>query len=167
MAVNREAIFAALFARLAGLADPALAGGLLFRYATRIYEGWDETAPSQKPALQLRKGPETPTPRRGLPSLWTLSAGVIVYATADDAREVPASTQLNQLLTAIEGALERKPTDGPIAGAIFPNNPDLVFGTTLGGLCYSCQIVPSVEVFEAGIDQDLLAIVPLEILTTA
>lgn len=165
MAVAREAIFEALFNRVALLADPNLAGALLFRYSTRIYEAWDELAPSQKPAVQLRRGPESRTNPPGLPPLVNLGAALVIFAQQDESRDVPASIQLNELLTAVEGALERKTTDVPLPGAIFPNNPSFSFGTTLGGLCYGCQIAGVIETFEAP-DDGLMGIIPVEILTT-
>jgi hypothetical protein len=168
MAINREAIFAKLFARLETIVDPTLAGGKLLRFATRVYQGWDEVAPSQCPAALLLKGDET-RPRRiqGLPPIVSLMASIVLYAKNDEERQVPASTQLNELITAIEALLERQPGELPSTGAVFPNNPDGSYGTTLGGLCFSCQIAGTVQTFEGVLDQDSAVIIPIEILTTA
>lgn len=166
MPVQRETIFAALFARIETIVDPDLRDGKLLRYATRVFEGWDETAPSQCPAAQLRKGPETRTQRLGAPPIVSLGASIAIYCKNDELRQTPASVQLNELIDAIEAMLERQPLDGPAPAAIFPNNPSYFYGTTLGGLCFSCQIAGTIEVWEGVIDQDSVAIIPLEILTT-
>lgn len=171
MAIQREVIFAALFSRLESrLVDPDLADGKLFRYATRVFEGWDEMAPSQCPALQLRRGAESrPSAlgRPGTPPIVSMGATIVIYAKQDEERQTPASVQLNALIDAVEACLERQPTDGPVDGAVFPQNPSYNYGTTLGGLCFSCQIVGTIETFEPiTADGDAVVLIPVEILTT-
>ncbi len=161
MAAQREAIFAAIFARLEAL--PGI------NYATRVFESWDDVAPEQSPAVMLRKGPETPANRMpGGPLAWNLSAMVVLYAKNDGSRDTAPSIQLNNLLDAIETAFQRTPIEGPAPGAMFASNPQGgTFGTTLGGLCASCHISGTVEAYDGIVGGAAMAIVPLNILTTA
>ena len=159
MALDREAIFVALFARIQALTA--------WGFSSRTFQTWDDTPPSASPACFLAKDTEDPTTIVGLPQSWRIRARVVVYALNESAASgIAPSTQLNQLLTALEGALERKPIEGPAIGAPFPQNPGGA-GTTLGGLCYSCQIVGTVETFEGLVGGNAVMVVPIEILATA
>lgn len=158
MAVDREALFVALFDRLSSLDG--------FVYASRIFRSWDDTPAAEMPTLYLTKSDETSRYSvQGLPTLWRFEAHATLYI-GNDALE-PASTRINAIITAVEAALERKPMDGPLPGYGFPANPNGgTFGTTLGGLCYACQISGTVQVFEGIISNDAVVMIPIEMLTT-
>lgn len=163
MPANREPCFAALFARIEALTEgdaPTL------KFASRALRSWDDTPPSECPAAYLTKGPESVDDRRGLPPIWSLEADLIIYAKNDEGRNTVPSIQINALLDAIEEMLQRTPTEGPADGAIFPNNPDMMWGTTLGGLCYTCTINGTVEVYEGVVGGGAVAIVPILIVTS-
>lgn len=100
--INREAIYAALFARLAGI--PGLVT------ASRTLRHWNDTAPEQQPALFVAQGSQSPSTQPGLPTRWTLAADVYVYARASGGSA--SSTVLNALLDAIEAALPWNPITG-------------------------------------------------------
>jgi len=161
MAAQREAIFAALFARL----QARVTGVKVF---SRKLTSFDDVAAADQPAVFLVKGNEDPTPKQGFLPLWKLHADIVVFCRNDASPDAPPSVQLNDLLTDIEAALERQPSEGPIADAPFPNTPGgSSFGTSLGGLCSHCWIAGTVEVGEGAIGDQAIAIIPIEILTTA
>lgn len=160
MAAQREPIFQALFALLQGIGD--------FKLASRVFLSWDDVAASQLPALFLVKGNESQTITQGLPPMWRLRAWAIFYCSNDEGRLTPPSAQINELLTSLELALQRKPTEPPPAIApTFLANPAGSWGTSLGGLCYGCQIAGEVLIYEGNIAGTAEANVPIEILTTA
>lgn len=167
MAANREECFAALFALLEQLGTPA--GGSVFKFTSRVFQSWDDTPPPQCPAMFMVKGAEEQLPAGlGLPPLWRLRARVVVYARLDEGRLEPPSVQLNEIMTAVEGALERKPIEGPpTIPPKFVSNPAGYFGTTLGGLCFGCQLAGQIQTFEGVIGGDSMMIAEIEILTSA
>jgi hypothetical protein len=160
MAAPREAIFAALFERLqTGVAD--------IQTFSRLLLGFDEAAAADQPALYLVKGSEESITTKGMPLGWRLRADIVVFCRNDADPTAAPSIQLNAILTDIETALERKP--GEVAtSSLFPNTPGSSnFGTTLGGLCSHCWIAGGIEVGEGTIGSQAIAIVPVEILTSA
>jgi hypothetical protein len=161
MAAQREPIFSALFALLTGVAG--------FAFTSRVFQDWDSVEPAECPAMFLAKGPEEAIVSKvGLPPMWKLRANGVMYCRNDEGRLVAPSIQINELLTLWEAALERKPTEPPITGVPqFPNTPQGYWGTSLGGLCYSCQITGQIQIFEGYISGTAMAVVPIEILTTA
>ena len=164
MAAQRELIFAALFDRLSAIS--------FFRYSSRVFQSWDDTPPSVQPAFFLLKGAEEGNIKlQGAPSGWKLKATVCVYISNDETTHnepsVAPSTTLNNAITLIEAALQMQSGELPNLAGTFPSRPPGSFTTTLGGLCYSCQIVGTVEVFDGAIAGTAVALIPIEILTTA
>jgi hypothetical protein len=160
MPINREACFAALFQRL-----QAVPG---FKFTSRVFQSWDDTMPPQCPAMFMVKDFErTVAAAQGMPPLFVLTARVVMYARNDEGRLVPPSTQLNDLLDGIDAAIKRTPEEGPVAGANFLNNPPGTWGTSLGGLCYTCQRQGEVMIFEGIIGSDAQAVVKIDILISA
>jgi hypothetical protein len=95
--IERETIYAALYARLSGAAD--------FVTAARRLRHWSELTPAEQPALFMRQKTEIATvPTLGAPTVWTLGVELYVYAHASDPYAAPA-TVLNPLLDAVEAAL--------------------------------------------------------------
>lgn len=160
MALDREVIFAALFARLAAVDG--------FVYSSRIWKGFDDLESNvEQPALILIKGNETQvSPARGMPLAWKLSAVALIAARVTEADPTVApSTTINELLTLVEAALERQPDEVPNAAAIFFQNPDMMQGTTLGGLCTSCRIEGDIVTDEGALGLQGYAAVPISIHT--
>lgn len=159
MAANREACFVALTTRLEAIED--------FELVSRTVRSWDDVGPGECPAGFLVKASESVDARGGMaPPIWTLEADFVIYCKNREGRATVPSTQLNALLTAVESALQRQPTEPPNPDAIFANNPDMMWGTTLGGLCYTCAISGTIEVFEGVIGGGAVAIVPIQIITS-
>lgn len=162
MSLDREPIFDALFTRLAAI--PGL------RTASRKWRPLDNLTAAEFPALFLATGSQTPTNRRGLPTVWTIEATVYVYTANDD----PAGpgVELNRIIREVEAALERSPEelaalerDPRVTDAMFleiQNNPQ---GTTLGGLCSHAWIAGTIETDEGILMDKAAAAIPLEILT--
>lgn len=156
-AVQREAIFAALFERIAAI--PGLAS------SSRIWTGVDATASVAQPAAWLFKGDERVTRRGGMPPLWELEAVVVLAARVMEADpSVAPSTTINSLLDAFETVIARQPLEGPAPTAVYAQNPDLQWGTTLGGLCASVSIDGSITVAEGAVGMQSLCVIPLLIL---
>lgn len=166
MPANREPCFAALFALLEELGVEADPTNGVFKLISRTIKTWDDVQSAQAPACFLAKGNETTEQRRGMPQLWRLEADIVIYCKVDEGRDTIPSIQLNEIISLVEGKLERKPTEVAAAGALFADNPDMTFGTTLGGLCYTCAINGTVEVFEGLTGGGSVAIIPVEIITT-
>jgi hypothetical protein len=122
--LDREAIFAALFARL----QDKLAGPVV--YFTRRFEGWATT--QLQPALILESDKQIPSSSPGQPTIWTLTAKVGIYAEAMAADASP-ETALHALTQAVEAALLRDVSE---ARSIDGDDVE----TSLGGLVTSCQI---------------------------
>lgn len=164
MSAPREDLFVALFAILETLVGETDASPL--RFASRALLSWDDCPPGQCPAAFLVAAGEDRITRRGFPAMINVKAHIIVYAKNDQGRDQVPATQLNALISAIEDALQRQPSEGPAPAALFPQNPDMTFGTTLGGLCYTCQIGSAVDIFEGFQGPDAVAAIPVEMLTT-
>ncbi|HZT51919.1 MAG TPA: hypothetical protein VFA22_08300 [Stellaceae bacterium] len=141
--MNREPIYAALFARLAG------AGG--FRTMSRRLRHWSAVEAAEQPALFQVQKRETAQQADGSPTVWRAELDLYVYCQAPDDETAPASV-LNPLLDAIEAALE-------------PAGADLALGAqTLGGLVRHCRIAGAIETDEGALGGQAVAIVPIEIL---
>jgi hypothetical protein len=167
MSAPREACFEALFAIIEGLVaatgdEPSTARPL--RVASRALRSWDDVGPGECPAAFLVAAGEQRQNRPGFPSLITLTATLVIYVKNVDGRENVPSTAVNAIISAIEDALQRQPTDGPVPAALFPVVQG--WGTTLGGLCYTCSIDQSLEIFEGFIGVDTAAQIPIVMLTS-
>lgn len=147
MALDREAIFAALFARL----QANVPGIALF---TRSPAEFTQAPDSKHPALLLLCHDEDAQRERGAPPVWTLTPSIHVYAKRS---RVAPDIQLNTIETAIEAALERQPTDANLEK----------WQTTLGGLVQRCWVTGSARAAhhlndeaELRIDLEILAVGP-------
>lgn len=150
MAVDREAIAVALFDRLKAATR--------LTNAERRFRSWDDVPRESQPWLGVVQRSQSPEQRRGLPPKWRLEFTAYLYCRTEDRAATP-STQLNLLLQAIEAGLELQP--GEDAGF----DPQNVFGTTLGGLCSHAWISGTIETDEGALDNQAVAIIPIEVLT--
>lgn len=144
--MNREAIYSALFAKVQSIQ------GLVT--ISRKLAHWSDVPPSQQPALFCVQGNQSAIPgdpARGLPTKWTLSVDVYVYARTDGG-QVPG-TVMNPILDAIETALK-------------PDNP-MTRTQTLGGLVEHCWIEGDVQTDEGALGDQAVSIVPVRILVTS
>jgi hypothetical protein len=162
MAVNRELIFSTLFTRL----QTQLAGTVVD--FSRRWTSWDDKAPAQQPALLLLKGKEVAKRMaRGAPLVWTLHADIWVYAQDDGTGVAVPSIQINQILTAIEGALEIQPNEPTVSMQFVARRDAPPASTSLGGLVDSCQIGEEIEVMEGTQGHVCVVRIPLEIMAAA
>jgi hypothetical protein len=158
MAVDRERIYAALFARLR-----AKVSGQVLTF-TRKYVDYDQVAASQQPALILSATHTTPENELGEPTRWRVNAVIVLYAQTSTYPDNP-DRALSQLITAVEGALEWSPDDKPLQGASFQRGVQQQ--TTLGGLVSHCWISGAVEYTQGETGDQAVAIIPVEMLATA
>lgn len=139
--MNRESVYAALFARASGAGE--------FRTISRRLRHWGDVAPIDQPALFQAQRRETPEQQRGLPAKWRLVADLYIYANSGADPGITPTTELNVLLDAVENAFA----------------PDPVTGVqTLGGLASHCWISGPIETDEGTLGEQAVAIVPIEIL---
>jgi hypothetical protein len=144
--MNREPVYGALFALLAGCAG--------FTTASRRLRHWSDVAAAEQPALFIAQKSETAEQKRGLPTQWTCDIDAYVYCHAPD-ELTPPTTALNPLLDAIEAAL------APQAGGDLAANVQ-----SLGGLAYQAWINGKIETDEGTLGGQSVAIVPIRIVVS-
>lgn len=139
--MNREAVYAALFEKLANITGIVTSSRRLLM--------WDDVPPASQPALFQTQIGEVAEKIRGAPTRWRLSVDVHVYVSpGNDPISVP-SIALNSILDSIETALA----------------PDSTGEQTLGNLVSHCSIIGKVDIHEGLLGGQVVAIIPIEILT--
>ena len=159
MSVNREAIMTALFARLQAI--PGV------QTCSRKWVDWSQCDAVNQPAIYLTNGNEQAHSKRNMPTTWTLLPTIYVYVRNDADPNASGGVVLNGLLQAIEAAFERTPGETAAANGPFSDSGADSFGTTLGGLVNHCYINGTIETDEGLLQNQCLAIIPVEILTSA
>jgi hypothetical protein len=141
--IQREPIYAALFARAAGAAG--------FVTADRRLRHWNGVSPAEQPALFMTQKTETAAVKTlGAPTVWTLSAELYLYVHSSDPYAAPA-TLLNPLIDAVAAALAPSPTTGIQDLGL----PDMVGHAYIAG---------KLESDEGVLGDQAVAIIPIEIL---
>lgn len=140
--MNREAIDAALFAKLSAIPG--------FATTSRRLKHWNDVPPDQQPYLCQAMGSQSVSRVTGQPARWTINLKVYMYVTAPET-ESPGSS-INPLIDAVEAALEP-------AFAAIPVQ-------TLGGLVEFCRISGTIETDEGTLGMQAVAVIPIEILVT-
>jgi len=137
--INREAIHAALFARLQGV--PGL------KVSSRRLKHWNDVPPEMQPALYQSSTGQEAKHETGRPTIWRLSFDIYLYTNTPEPA-APAST-MNPILDAVCAALA----------------PTAVEGTrcTLGGLVHDCRISGKVETDEGTLGAQSVSIIPVEV----
>lgn len=144
--VDREGILAALFARLAAVPGLVTSG--------REFRDTPDVGALEQPALFLVDGDETPSYGQAMtPAAWSTDCAAFVYVQGGD---VPVSTALNAILTAIDAAMLAQPGEG----TTLPGSP-----TTLGGKCTYCRIA-SVRKGMGAVGGQTVAIIHFSILVS-
>lgn len=150
MALDVEAIYAALFARL----QSSVTGVQTF---TRRVLGYEHFTPEKQPALVMIQGDEDTEHRPDLPDILHLEVKIALYVRVPEDATVSPDATMNGLRRLVKDALKRPASE---AGS----GDD--WATTLGGLCEACyvsgQTLYSQEV-ESG---QAVMIIPIEILAT-
>ena len=103
-AAAREAIYAALFARVEKL--PRLV------IASRKFRLWNKVSADDMPALFLVQGRQAGTALRGMPTRWTLEVELAVYVHAKTCGTEHPAQALNAIVDDLEDALGPDNGDG-------------------------------------------------------
>lgn len=144
---SRKAIFAALFAKVSGLAG--------LQTVSRRVRAWGDVQPPDQPALFQVEGKQTASPRPGigLGTVWTFHAELVVYAHVENTvAGADLVDLLNDLVDAVVAAL------APLPG---------LDTQTLGGLVTDVRIDGTIDTSEGRLGDQSVAIIPLVITATA
>jgi hypothetical protein len=150
MMQSRESLYAAIFAKFAGLTFSS-GGKTAFGYTSRRLYHWEDLEMADFPAMMQVQTREVVKQTRGLPPKWTLEMLLYIYVRTEAQQDdsVIPSQLLNPIMDAIDLAL--KPDD-------------LKAGTcTLGGLVSHAWISGPVETSEGNLGDLEVAVVPLDI----
>lgn len=150
-ALDRDAILAALFARL----QARLAGSV--KDFTRRLEHYHNTP--LRPALVLTSQRHAASQEIGMPPVWRMTAEVMIYLETAEADASP-ETAIAALVGQVEEALQRQPDEPRTA---FGGDE---YGTTLGGLCSSCAVT-SVELEQGADSGEAEAVISIAITAAA
>jgi len=141
--INREPIYAALFALLQVAAE--------FAVVDRRLRHWSDVSPAEQPALFMTQKTELASIKTlGAATVWTLAVDLFVYAHSSDPYLAPA-TVLNPLLDAVEAAL----APSAVTGLQDLGLPAMVQHAYISG---------KIETDEGVLGDQAVAIVPVEIL---
>ena len=147
---TRESLYAAIFAKFAGLTFTS-GSKTAFGYTSRRLFHWETVELDSFPALMQVQTKEVPKQQRGLPTAWTLEVLLYIYVRTEAQQNstIIPSQLLNPIMDALDTALR-------------PD--DLKSGTcTLGGLVSHAWISGPVETSEGNLGDLEVAVVPLEI----
>ena len=150
MIAQREQIYAALFTKLqTALLSPAGP----FKTVSRRWQDPSQISPADRPALyQVQKDEMAKTSVIGVPVLWRIGLDLVLYTAGDAEPNVVQSTELNNLLDAVELAVDSA-------------TPGLA--QSLGKLVTYCRIDGKVEIVENVQGTMAIAVVPVVIEITA
>jgi hypothetical protein len=150
MTTQREQIYAALFALLqSALQSPAGP----FRTVSRRWQDPAQISPADRPALyQVQKEETARTSVIGVPIHWKIGLDLVAYTAGDAEPGVVQSTELNNLLDAVERALQ---TAAP------------GMAQSLGKQVNYCRIEGKVEIVENVQGTMAMAVIPILIEITA
>ncbi len=143
MIIARETIYAALFVQL----QSAL--GASFKTMSRRWQPPDQISPADRPALyQVETGEVAATSMKiaGLPLKWNARVDLVIYTSGDTSPLTVPSTELNNLIDAVEAALP---------------NAAKALAQTLGGKVYTARIDGKIEIVENVTGAMALAVVPV------
>jgi hypothetical protein len=150
MTTQREQIYAALFAQLqSALLSPAGA----FKTVSRRWQDPSQISPADRPAIfQVQRAELAKTSVIGVPVLWKIGLDLVVYTAGDAEPNVVQSTELNNLLDAVEAA-------------VHSTTPGLA--QSLGKQVTYCRIDGKLEIVENVQGTMAMAVVPILIEITA
>lgn len=142
--MDREAIYAALFAKVKAAANFALVDRKLYPMA--------EVPLDQRPALFQLQFSETIEKKKGFPAKYTIKLKLWIYGTVANSGEYP-STAINVLLDLVTAALA--PGADEIQNLGLPN------------VVNDCRIEGEIEIYEGVLGTTCEAIVPVTIIATS
>jgi hypothetical protein len=148
MNTPREQIYAALFDTLQSKL------GSTFATISRRWRMPEQVSPESRPALfQVQTGERAKTNANGEPIIWIATVDLVIYTQGSGDEQTIPSQELNALLEAVEAAIAP------------PANAD--GKQTLGGKVSHCRLQGSARIVENVNGAAAMAVVPVEILTTA
>jgi hypothetical protein len=148
MNLPREQIYSALFTTL----QSAL--GARFATMSRRWRMPEQVSPESRPALfQVQTGERAKTNANGEPIIWIATVDLVIYTQGSGDEQTIPSQELNLLSDAVEAALSP------------PANSD--GKQTLGGRVSHCRLQGSVRITENVNGAAAMAVMPVEIVTTA
>ena len=150
MIFSREQIYSTIFSTLqSALLTPTGP----FKTVSRRWQDPSQIAPADRPAIyQVQRDELAGTAVNGLPISWKVTVDLVLYTVGDSAPNSIPSTELNSLLDAIEAAI-KSATPG--------------LAQSLGGKVSHCRIQGKIEIVENVQGCMALAVIPVELLTTA
>jgi hypothetical protein len=150
MISQREQIYAALFAQLQGA---LLAPTGPFKTVSRRWQDPSQISPADRPAIyQVQKDELARTSVIGVPVVWKIGLDLVLYTGGDAEPNVVQSTELNNLLDAVEAALQSA-TSG--------------LAQSLSKQVTSCRIDGKLEIVENVQGTMAMAVVPILIEITS
>jgi hypothetical protein len=150
MTSQREQIYAALFALLQGA---LLAPAGPFKTVSRRWQDPSQISPADRPALyQVQKDEVARSSVIGVPIVWKIGLDLVLYTAGDAEPNIVQSTELNNLLDAVEGALKN----------VVPG-----MAQSLGRQVNYCRIEGKVEIVENVQGTMAMAVVPVAVEITA
>jgi len=157
MAINREALCAALFARL----QASLSTNI--KTYTRTYITSDKLATlTDQPALVLNAEAEEPgNLEQGIPPTWTLHFSIVLFCRSADTT-VDNETIFHPLIDLVESALEYRNGEATPQGVARHD----CWNTTLGGLCRRAYISGIIEKNEGPAGDQAYVSIPVAIEVT-
>ena len=148
MNIPREQIYSALFNTLQSTL------GSTFATISRRWRMPEQVSPESRPALfQVQTGERAKTNTNGEPIIWIAAVDLVIYTQGSGDEQTIPSQELNVLLDAIEAALAP------------PANSE--GKQTLGGKVSHCRLQGSARITENVNGALAIAVLPVEILTTA
>ena len=144
----REQIYSALFNTLQSSLSPK------FATMSRRWRMPEQVSPESRPALfQVQTGERAKTNATGEPIIWIATVDLVIYTQGSGDEQTIPSQELNALLDALEAAIAPPPGgDGK---------------QTLSGIVSHCRLQGSARITENVNGATAMAVVPVEILTTA
>lgn len=125
-AVDPEAIHAALFARLSGIASLTSNSFKARRYVT-----WDSVSQQNQPALLVCSHTATADRELGLPTRWTFVAEAVFYVRDPNDKALTVETTLHTILQQVDAKLAKQ------SGEFQPDdNPDTTLGLPYVFRCF-------------------------------
>ncbi len=148
MNIPREQIYSALFATLQSTL------GAKFATISRRWRMPEQVSPESRPALfQVQSGERAKTNANGEPIICIATVDLVIYTQGSGDEQTVPSQELNDLLDAVEAALAPPPnSDGK---------------QTLGGKVSHCRLQGSARIVENVNGAAAMAVLPVEIVTTA
>ena len=139
--MNREPIYAALFAKFANIPGVVTVG--------RKLRHWADVNPIEQPALFQAQKSETAIRSTGLNLKWQLELTLYLYVNTSG--DVSPTVTLNRIMDAVLAALQ------PLPGLT----------QTLGGLVHDCRVEGRIETDEGVLADQAVALIPVSIITAA